>query len=115
MGIVSIDFDDVKERLKEAEDCLIEFKPCLVRISASGDGLHLVKWSNNGKDLEIQKKYDDKRRFRLDEQRKKLGLTSQILFDKKYFFLMPKYASKWCEIISEEDVKKFIEVIKNHE
>lgn len=106
---VYVDFDNFRQRIDEARQCLTDFLPCQVRISAGGNGLHIRKLCNNEIEyshaLSLRQKYDDPKRIAIDARRKKVGLTSDILFGVKHIGQEPRgVAGLWIDIENESDV-----------
>jgi hypothetical protein len=114
--VVYVDFDNFRQRIDEAKQCLIEFLPCLVRISSSRNGLHIKKICNNEIEhscaLSLKQKYDDPKRIAIDALRKKVGLTSEILFFVKCIGQERRVAGEWIEFESESDVRNMEEILK---
>ncbi len=114
--IVTVDFDNFRERIDEARQCLINFLPCKVRISASGTGLHVKKFCSSEDEyshaLALKKKYDDPRRIENDAARKEHGLTGDILFFDKWIGGERKIAGEWKDFESKSDVMNMEETLK---
>jgi hypothetical protein len=108
MRMVYIDFDDFRQRIFELRQCLIDFLPCRVRISAGGNGLHIKKLCNNESEyssaLILKKKHDDPKRLAIDEAREKVGLNGEILFFSKNIGEERGTAGEWKDIENESDV-----------
>jgi hypothetical protein len=108
MRMVYVDFDNFRQRIDEARQCLIDFLPCQVRISSSGNGFHVKKLCNNESEyssaLILKKKYDDPKRIAIDEAREKVGLNGDILFSTKCIGGKRGTAGEWIYIENESDV-----------
>ncbi len=109
MKVLYVDFDGFRQRIHEAKQCLIEFLPCQVRVSAGGNGLHIKKFCNNeieySRALSLKQKYDDPKRLAIDARREKVVLTSEILFVVKHIGQEPRgVAGLWIDIENESDV-----------
>lgn len=116
MGAVTVDFDNYMERIDEAKKCLVDFLPCKVRISGGKRGLHILKICANETDyshaLHLRKKYDDPKRFFIDEIRAKKGLVGNVLSDIKCIGNIVKVADKWVDIENKNDIEVFLNVHK---
>lgn len=114
--IVTIDFDNFRQRIDEARECLINFLPCKVRISASGEGLHIkISCSNEdeySRALALKNQYDDLRRIEIDSKRKEHGLTGDILFSDKWIGGNRKVAGRWINFESKNEVMNMEEILK---
>lgn len=97
--MVTIDFDDFRNRIDDARQCIINLMPCKARISASGDGLHIKKTCYNeielSNALSLKNKYDDPKRVQIDALNAGLGMTSEILFNRKCIGEKIEEASEW--------------------
>lgn len=114
--VVTVDFDNFRERINEAKKCIINFLPCKVRISSGRQGLHIKKICHNEIEyshaLSLKIQYDDPRRLKIDAIRKELGLTGDILFKEKCVGKDRKIAGEWIDFESESDVMTMEEVLK---
>lgn len=114
--VVTVDFDNFRQRIDEARECLIDFLPCKVRISASGEGLHVKKFCSSeaeySRALALKKEYDDPRRIELDIKRKEHGLTGDLLFFEKWIEGIRKVAGRWINFESKNEVMNMEEILK---
>ncbi len=119
--IVTIDFDNIMERIDNALICLIDFLPCKMRISGGRKGLHFKKYCTNEEEykcaLLVRERYDDLKRLFADSINEKAGLQTNILLGNYYFDGEFKKAGEWVmvENKSEAEAKlnKLIDVINN--
>lgn len=106
--VVTVDFDNFRQRIDGAKQCLIDFLPCQVRISGGGNGLHIKKLCNNEIEycqaILLKQKYDDPKRRAIDAVRKKVGLTGEILFSDKRIGRERGTAGEWVNIENKSDV-----------
>ncbi len=105
---LKIDFDDVPNRIYEAQVCLHNLtKPYYVRVSAGKKGFHIRKmcpyceW--------FTQVWDDPRRKIINEVRKQNVFIRNILFDKKTVRGVKRVAGKWQLIKDSYDVERFID------
>lgn len=114
--VVTVDFDNFRARIDEARKCLINFLPCKVRLSASGEGLHIKKFCR-GEDeyshaMALKKVYDDPRRIEIDAVRKEHVLTGDILFSEKWIGGERKIAGEWKDFERENDAMNMEKILK---
>jgi hypothetical protein len=111
---VTVDFDNFRERINEARQCLLDFLPCEVRISAGRLGLHIKKTCYNEIEhshaLSLRTKYDDPKRLLIDRLRAEKGLTGEILLRKKCIGQDTKEAGEWVHFNRVKDAMN-IEVL----
>ena len=114
--VVTVDFDNFRQRIDEARECLIKFLACKVRRSSSGEGLHMKKSCSSEAEyshaLALKNKYDDPRRIEIDAIRKEHGLTSDILFSDKWIDGDRKVAGSWVNFESKNEVMNMEEILK---
>ncbi len=114
--LVTVDFDNFESRIDDAKQCIIDFLPCEVRISAGGLGLHIKKTCYNEVEyshaLLLKSKYDDPNRLQIDALRAEKGLTEEVLFGKKCIGRDMKEAGEWVNFDSESDVINMKELLK---
>ena len=103
---IKIDFDNTMEKAELANKCLRDCMPCLARISAGTKGFHVLKRDSD--DLKLQEQYDDPTRTLINKFRRESGLTSNFLYDVKWYGDIRKVAGEWQKIESEKDIKKFL-------
>jgi hypothetical protein len=112
--LVTIDFDDFRNRIDDAKQCIINLLPCQARISAGGDGLHIKKTCYNEIEhshaLSLRTKYDDPKRLLIDRLRAEKGLTGEILLRKKCIGQDTKEAGEWVHFNRVKDAMN-IEVL----
>jgi hypothetical protein len=85
MGVVTVDFDNYRERIDQARKCLTGFLPCKARISGGREGLHILKTCVDETEyahaLALRERYDDPDRWVQDRLRH--GLTGGMLNNTK--------------------------------
>ena len=108
--MLKIDIDTVHRRSRfEMQRILYSLpRPFFVRISSSGEGLHLIVMSLDEWDWR-RYAYDDPMRIALDEQREHHRLpVRNLLWDVKN----GKPAGQWRIIRTERDIENYIDVSK---
>ena len=79
-----LDYDKYAYRIVDCFDMLKSVPtPYDVRISASGEGLHIRKDGDYTYDDPLYKMYDDPRRFRMNRIRQRAGVSHNLLWDVK--------------------------------
>ncbi|HMB45767.1 MAG TPA: hypothetical protein VKL21_08095 [Candidatus Methanoperedens sp.] len=105
---LKLDFDDVPNRIYEAQVCLHNImKPFYVRVSSGKRGFHVLKFCTNCDWLVSV--WDDKRRRIINEVRKRNGFIGNILFDIKTVRGKRRAAGEWQLIKDSYDVERFID------
>ena len=79
-----LDYDKYTFRIVDAFYMLKSIPaPYLVRISASGEGLHIAKEGDYAYDDPLYINYDDPRRLRMNRIRQRAGVSHNLLWDVK--------------------------------
>jgi len=100
-----IDYDKYIYRLSDTFYMLRAIPtPYDVRISASGEGLHIRKDGYYTYDDPLYKMYDDPRRLRMNRIRQRAGVSHNILWAKK----KGSTPSKWHHINNLVDILSFV-------
>ncbi len=84
---------------------LFSLRPCQVRISASGKGLHVKKEGDADYTSWVYTIWDDPKRLELNIARAKAGVSHNVLWDIK----QGKHTSEWVNIITPLDAVHFFE------
>ncbi len=109
MGVMRIDFDDFNNKKLDTLQMMYGVPiPYKIRLSASREGLHLIKQCNckNGNDcyrcwLYIQ--YDDWNRLKCNIERRKAGLAHNVVWDSKH----GKNSDEWYNCNDHTDIMRF--------
>ena len=104
-----IDYDKFIFRMVDTFNMLNTIPtPYDVRISASGEGLHIRKEGDYTYDDPLYTMYDDPRRLRMNKIRQRAGVSHNLLWAEKPYTQQKKEAGSWHRIRDLVDVWRFV-------